>query len=1042
MSKGRALELIEEARVRKSTKLSLRWLDLRELPNLSNLVHVTHLDVTGNASLEMAKHEKLPPNLERLTLYDVHAQTVPPAPMLDVDASVLERANLDWTRVVGLNLPAASPDSIPLDRLPNLENLMISSLERWNTQLRLDAQLVSELLAQASGLKGLEFFNCRTWTLPDLSPVSDTLRSLRVLGGDMTEVPEQIRALTYLEKLALIDLGIETLPKWVFELQCLRLVNILFNEVAALPTECTPSPTLTQLHLRGNPVRELPAWLALCNDLQHLSLDPFEDSVPPVVWEITNLASLTLACSRSGSWVRGDVPIKHGSSQTTQLTTIPADILRLPNLSKLTTWGLDITTPPMEVVSQGVEAVRAYWLQRQAEGTDHLCEAKLIIVGEAGAGKTSLANKIVDPDFDLDAHQPSTEGIDILRWSFPTTLHPRTEGAAPQARDFAVNIWDFGGQEIYHSTHQFFLTRRSVYVLVADTRKEDTDFHYWLEVVSLLSDGSPIVIVKNEKQDRSRELDEGRLRARFDNLVEVMSCNLATNRGLDDVVRRIRGLLEGLPHVGDALPTSWKRVRERLESDARDTMTQPELLDICSTEGFSKTSDALHLSGYLHDLGVHLHFQRDPVLKNLVILRPTWGTDAVYRVLDDAVVAQAEGRFDRSDLERIWHEPEFEYLHDELLQLMRKFELCYPLAEGIWIAPQLLGQDRPDYRLGPGAESVLRFEYPFMPKGMLTRFTVATHELVADQGRLAWRWGVVLQLQDSRCEVIEDYPRRRITLRARGVEQRTLLGIAHREFARIHKSFRDRLVVHTLIPCQCAKCKTRAEPYTFQLEELRRAQEANQHVQCRESFEMMDPGFLQAQLFANAALDTSPPRREVFLSYAWRAELDFVDALADALGDSGIHVRRDKDELSYRDSIGAFMRQLGAGRAVVIVISAAYLRSKYCMYELIQLASSRDFSDRIFPVVLDDAEIFDPLTRLDVIEHWEEKIGTLDQRLKKLEGSHLSSVQEELSLYRDIRAFMDRIVEDIADMNTLTQGRHLAEGFESLVGLVNERLAP
>ncbi|WP_347242416.1 hypothetical protein [Nostoc sp. FACHB-888] len=29
-------------------------------------------------------------------------------------------------------------------------------------------------------------------------------------------------------------------------------------------------------------------------------------------------------------------------------------------------------------------------------------------------------------------------------------------------REFRVNIWDFGGQEIYHATHQFFLTRRSL----------------------------------------------------------------------------------------------------------------------------------------------------------------------------------------------------------------------------------------------------------------------------------------------------------------------------------------------------------------------------------------------------------------------------------------------------------------------------------------------------------------------------------------------------------------------------------------------------
>jgi hypothetical protein len=34
----------------------------------------------------------------------------------------------------------------------------------------------------------------------------------------------------------------------------------------------------------------------------------------------------------------------------------------------------------------------------------------------------------------------------------------RAEACAPT---FRVNIWDFGGQQIYHATHQFFLTKRS-----------------------------------------------------------------------------------------------------------------------------------------------------------------------------------------------------------------------------------------------------------------------------------------------------------------------------------------------------------------------------------------------------------------------------------------------------------------------------------------------------------------------------------------------------------------------------------------------------
>ena len=50
-------------------------------------------------------------------------------------------------------------------------------------------------------------------------------------------------------------------------------------------------------------------------------------------------------------------------------------------------------------------------------------------------------------------------------------------------------------KEIYHETHQFFLTERSLYALVADTRAENTDFYHWLDVVELLSNNSPSLTI-------------------------------------------------------------------------------------------------------------------------------------------------------------------------------------------------------------------------------------------------------------------------------------------------------------------------------------------------------------------------------------------------------------------------------------------------------------------------------------------------------------------------------------------------------------------
>jgi hypothetical protein len=97
-------------------------------------------------------------------------------------------------------------------------------------------------------------------------------------------------------------------------------------------------------------------------------------------------------------------------------------------------------------------------------------------------------------------------------------------------------------------------------MLVADTRKEDTDFYYWVNVVELLSENSPLLIIKNEKQERKREINERQLRGEFTNLKETLATNLATNRGLSEILNKIKHYISNLPHVGTELPKTWIKV--------------------------------------------------------------------------------------------------------------------------------------------------------------------------------------------------------------------------------------------------------------------------------------------------------------------------------------------------------------------------------------------------------------------------------------------------------------------------------------------------
>jgi internalin A len=184
-----------------------------------------------------------------------------------------------------------------------------------------------------------------------------------------------------------------------------------------------------------------------------------------------------------------------------ELNELPNSVGQLMNLSNFIIDDNPLIEISPEIVNKDGIAVRNYYQQILEVKTDYIYEAKLLIIGGGGAGKTSIANKLINCNYKLkiessDNPEKSTEGIDVLRFDFPHS----------SGNNFRINIWDFGGQEIYHATHQFFLTKRSLYLLIADTRQDNTDFNYWLEVVELLSQSSPVLIIKNATQTSSNSV--------------------------------------------------------------------------------------------------------------------------------------------------------------------------------------------------------------------------------------------------------------------------------------------------------------------------------------------------------------------------------------------------------------------------------------------------------------------------------------------------------------------------------------------------------
>ena len=75
------------------------------------------------------------------------------------------------------------------------------------------------------------------------------------------------------------------------------------------------------------------------------------------------------------------------------------------------------------------------------------------------------------------------------------------------------------------------------------------------------------------------------------------------------------------------------------------------------------------------------------------------------------------------------------------------------------------------------------------------------------------------------------------------------------------------------------------------------------------------------------------------------------------------------------------MERIGRGDCVILVISDKYLRSPNCMFELVEIAENKEFHDRIFPVVLADADIYSGVKQIQYIRHWDQKIQELEEEM-------------------------------------------------------------
>ncbi|HHB79310.1 MAG TPA: hypothetical protein ENK85_08770, partial [Saprospiraceae bacterium] len=318
-----------------------------------------------------------------------------------------------------------------------------------------------------------------------------------------------------------------------------------------------------------------------------------------------------------------------------------ADIFLRPGFDFNIEENENLVNPPAAIVSQGKDAVIRHFRKIQEEGQDYLYEAKLLILGDPRAGKTTLARKILDTSAIMPTKDETTRGIDLTPWDFNYSFTEKGE------QNILVNIWDFGGQTIYKQTHRFFLTQRSLYVVLSDGgSSEKTDFAYWLHQTKTFGQGSPVVVFINEMEYRSFDVPMDALRKINPDLKAELAVNLNDVAGDDSrrfgqIMDKIKMELANLKHLGEPVPNGWKKIRAhflKMEQDGEKMVTWTYFKGVCNENGETNPDGQKSLAQYFHDIGIFLHFQDDDILRKHIFINKQWILNGAYKVVDSKAV--------------------------------------------------------------------------------------------------------------------------------------------------------------------------------------------------------------------------------------------------------------------------------------------------------------------------------------------------------------------------------------------------------------------
>ena len=727
------------------TELNISFNQLVSLPeSIGNLSRLTELDVSGN------QLDTLPESigqLSQLTGLNVSINQLASLPESIVNLSCLIELDVSYNQLA--SLPESVGNLFRLTKLRVVRNQLTTLFESIGNLSQLTKLNISqnhltslpESIGQLFQLTELGVFSNQLAALPESVGNLSRLTELDVSGNQLASLPESIGNLSLLTVLRVVNNELTTLPESIGNLSWLTVLHVSSNQLAGLPESIGKLSQLTELDVSYNRLTGFPRNMEKLSQLVTLYISALGlQKVPYWVRQLPQLELLDLGHNPLNTlpdWL-GDMTALHSLGLSSlRLTAIPRSLLKLniPFFANRNVWtgnflkgiyikNVELSIQPVSLFDQSRDKSPEFQESRKlikdyfATPKVPVREAKVIFLGDGKVGKTYTIQRLLHGCRKGDYPTKETHGILI------EDLYAEKGGET-----YKIRVWDFGGQDIMHEMHRCFLTDRTCYVVMIDTRvdKQTSRARYWLRTVQNIAPNAPVLLLVNEVGGgKNRDLDYSSLEQEFSNLAGAEYCS-SMDAGDEEFRRKVeqaifRQALE-MDSCKMEFPQSWENIRQNLLSLRNGAGAEQKGLYYIDRKTFHNLCDQYAVPAddglrawlltWFNDLGVcfSYHLGEDGQERSIdyKILDPMWLTSAVYKIIWEKAQTE-DGLITLSEIYRILGKPgsaamkkdgipcleNVSYSQQEcgyVLDIMRMFRISYPADARTEFIPALCKSD-------------------------------------------------------------------------------------------------------------------------------------------------------------------------------------------------------------------------------------------------------------------------------------------------------------------------------------------------------------